>query len=58
MGERANESKDKMSVTRCCELMLVAIANEMPEVWISTQPYLIYTYLSQYMPGLARWWVF
>ena len=50
-----------MPVERCCELILIATSNKLKEVWISKQPYLLLTYLSQYMPSLyhfmiKKWW--
>lgn len=36
-----------MSTERCAELMAVAISNQMPEVWLSSQPELAITYLNQ-----------
>ncbi|XP_048393891.1 dehydrogenase/reductase SDR family member 7 isoform X3 [Stegostoma tigrinum] len=43
----------KMSTTRCVQLMLVGMANELKEMWISGQPLLLYVYLWQYAPTLA-----
>ena len=40
---------------RCAELIAVAMANRLEEVWISKQPILLFTYLSQYFPSLFRW---
>ena len=41
-----------MNVKRCCSLILVAVSNRIKEAWISTHPFLILTYLAQYMPSL------
>ena len=46
-----------MSTQRCAYLMTVAMANKLHEVWISTHPMLLFTYLSQYMPATAKWFV-
>ncbi|XP_048455637.1 dehydrogenase/reductase SDR family member 7 isoform X2 [Rhincodon typus] len=43
----------KMSTTRCVQLMLVGMANELKEMWICGQPLLLYVYLWQYAPTLA-----
>eukprot|EP00037_Helgoeca_nana_P000399 m.21510 g.21510 ORF g.21510 m.21510 type:complete len:330 (+) comp10485_c0_seq1:70-1059(+) len=44
-----------MSTERCAELMAVAISNQMPEVWLSSQPELAITYLNQYAPVCTRY---
>ena len=44
-----------MSPERCCELILIATSNKLNEVWVSGQPYLLLTYLSQYVPSLCRY---
>ena len=41
-----------MSVERCCSLTLVAVSNRLNEAWISTHPFLLLTYLGQYIPSL------
>ncbi|KAF7466885.1 Hypothetical predicted protein [Marmota monax] len=46
----------KMATSRCVRLMLVAMANNLKEVWIGEQPYLLVAYLWQYVPTLA-WWI-
>ena len=43
-----------MMTERCSELMATAIANRCGEVWISTHPVLLFTYLAQYTPALFR----
>ncbi|KAL5463658.1 hypothetical protein EMCRGX_G032573 [Ephydatia muelleri] len=43
----------RMSGERCAYLISVAMANRLDEVWISLHPILFFTYLMQYMPGLA-----
>lgn len=48
-------TENRMSTQRCAELMAVAMANKMYEVWISPNPPLLFVYLSQYSPTLARW---
>lgn len=43
-----------MPTDRCAQLIAVAIANKMDEVWIAQQPILITMYLAQYMPSIFR----
>lgn len=38
---------------KCAELIVKAAANDMREVWISTQPVLLMLYLMQYFPELG-----
>ena len=45
----------RMSTQRCAYLMVVAMANRLHEVWISPNPVLLFTYLSQFMPATAKW---
>ena len=51
------ENVGSMSTQRCADLMVVAMANRLHEVWISTNPMLLFTYVSQYMPSTAMWYV-
>ncbi|KAI5232338.1 dehydrogenase/reductase SDR family member 7 [Manis pentadactyla] len=46
----------KMPTSRCVRLMLVSMANDLKEVWIADQPFLLIAYLWQYMPTWA-WWL-
>ncbi|XP_068948155.1 dehydrogenase/reductase SDR family member 7 [Petaurus breviceps papuanus] len=46
----------KMATSRCVRLMLVSMANDLKEVWISEQPYLFFFYIWQYAPTWA-WWL-
>ncbi|XP_005399242.1 PREDICTED: dehydrogenase/reductase SDR family member 7 isoform X2 [Chinchilla lanigera] len=46
----------KMATSRCVRLMLVTMANDLKEVWIGDQPFLLVVYLWQYMPTWA-WWI-
>lgn len=41
------EDRKKMSAQRCCELMIISIANRLSESWITNQPFLLLTYLSE-----------
>ncbi len=47
----------RLNGNRCAQLIAVAMANNLEEVWISKQPILLFTYLSQYCPTLFKWWV-
>lgn len=49
--------KDTTRVTaeRCAYLTVVALANGLDEVWISTNPILFFTYIIQYCPNLGNW---
>jgi len=44
-----------MSTERCAELMAVSVANNLDEVWISSEPALVMVYFKQYLPNLFRW---
>lgn len=53
-----NKSVDqsyKMPTSRCVRLMLISMANDLKEVWISDHPVLLGAYLWQYMPTWALW---
>ncbi|KAM9203022.1 dehydrogenase/reductase SDR family member 7 [Dugong dugon] len=45
----------KMATSRCVRLMLISMANDLKEVWISDHPFLLVAYLGQYMPTLTFW---
>ena len=46
-----------MLTERCAKLMAVSMANNLDEVWISTQPALLMVYFKQYLPDFFRWYV-
>lgn len=49
------ENNDKkMATERCTYLVAKAIHHKLDEVWISNQPFLLFTYLSTYAPGIFR----
>lgn len=49
------ERKGKnMSAERCADLMAIAIANRMSEVWIANQPALLLMYMNQYLPVITK----
>ncbi|XP_059952093.1 dehydrogenase/reductase SDR family member 7 [Mesoplodon densirostris] len=54
-GSDADQSH-KMAASRCVQLMLISMANDLKEVWIADQPFLLMAYLWQYMPTWA-WWI-
>ncbi|XP_067036797.1 dehydrogenase/reductase SDR family member 7-like [Acropora muricata] len=45
----------KMTTERCAKLMVVGMANNLDETWISEHPVLIIYYMNQYFPNLTRW---
>ncbi|XP_068746504.1 dehydrogenase/reductase SDR family member 7-like [Montipora capricornis] len=47
--------EEKMPTERCAKLMVVSMANNLDEVWISEHPVLFFYYLSQYFPNLFKW---
>ena len=60
-GKKDKVIESGMPVEYCCKLILIAASNKLKEVWISRQPYLLLTYLSQYVPSLCsylieKWW--
>jgi len=46
--------ESKMPVERCATLMLAAMTRGVDEAWIAHNPVLLFVYLSQYCPQLAR----
>jgi dehydrogenase/reductase SDR family member 7 len=50
------EEGKKMPTSRCTHLILKGLYHGLSEMWISEHPYLLFTYLAQYTPGLARWY--
>ncbi|XP_053983382.1 dehydrogenase/reductase SDR family member 7 [Hylaeus volcanicus] len=55
-GENTKVSvKNKVSVERCAVLMGIAIANQLPEVWISKPMVLQLLYLNIYYPNIGTW---
>ncbi|KAM6171876.1 dehydrogenase/reductase SDR family member 7-like [Erethizon dorsatum] len=45
----------QMATSRCVRLILIAMANNLKEVWMSGWSFLFLAYLWQYMPSLACW---
>ncbi|KAL4656329.1 dehydrogenase/reductase SDR family member 7-like [Arapaima gigas] len=52
----AGDQQYKMSTSRCVRLILVGIANDIKEMWIGNQPFLLFFYVWQYTPTWA--WTF
>ncbi|XP_036397632.1 dehydrogenase/reductase SDR family member 7 isoform X1 [Megalops cyprinoides] len=52
----AGDQQHKMQTSRCVRLILVGIANQIREMWIAQQPFLLAFYLWQYAPTWA--WAF
>ncbi|XP_068746508.1 dehydrogenase/reductase SDR family member 7-like [Montipora capricornis] len=52
---KAVKALRKMPTERCAKLMVVGLANNLDEVWISEYPYLLNYYMNQYLPNLTRW---
>ena len=56
-ADGGNSVAQGMGVERCCDLMVVAMANRLHEVWISPNAVLLFTYVSQFMPATSKWLV-
>ncbi|XP_044517956.1 dehydrogenase/reductase SDR family member 7 isoform X1 [Gracilinanus agilis] len=54
--ENVGNQEHKMATSRCVRLMLISIANDLKEAWISEQPFLTFFYIWQYAPTWA-WWL-
>lgn len=48
----------RVSAKRCADLIAVAMANQLSEVWISKHPVLLFVYMVQYFPNFSKWQVF
>ncbi|WAR19061.1 DHRS7-like protein [Mya arenaria] len=57
-GQTLNVPMDRtwsrMTAARCAQLMVVAAANGLHEVWVTPNPELLFCYLFQYAPYIAR----
>jgi len=53
-GQTTESLANKMPVKRCAHLMLAAATRGIDEAWITEQPILLFSYLSQYAPDLTR----
>lgn len=51
-GDKEEGGTNRMPAERCALLMTAAIHARLPEVWISPQPILLFTYIGQYMRSL------
>lgn len=47
------DNSTRMTAERCAHLMAAGMWARLPEVWLSPQPVLLFTYLGQYAPSLA-----
>ena len=47
----------EMPTERCAQLMVVGMANNLDEIWISENPGLLITYTNQYFPNFQKWLV-
>ena len=45
----------RVRAKRCAHLITVAMANQLSEVWIANHPILLFIFITQYAPVLARW---
>lgn len=54
LGVSMDKSGKRMTAERCAHLMAVAMANQLFEVWISPNPELLFCYLFQYLPSIAK----
>ena len=52
------EYEGKMPTERCAKLMVVGMANNLDELWISNNPMLLMTYANQYFPTVFKWYEF
>ncbi|KAL6030258.1 hypothetical protein STEG23_027073 [Scotinomys teguina] len=50
------EHLSKMATSRCARLILIAMANDLKEVWMAKQPMLFMSYVWQYLP--IQDWIF
>ena len=53
----ADNFKTRMDTEQFAELMVVGLANELEEVWITGYPQILFTYLSEHIPGILKWYV-
>lgn len=53
-GVAQEGTEKRMKTERCAQLMTVAMANKLGEAWMTPQPVLLFTYISQYCPDLGR----
>lgn len=54
-GQTQGATERRLTTQRCAELMSIALANKLEEVWPSLQPILGMVYLNQYAPDTCRW---
>ncbi|XP_077536726.1 dehydrogenase/reductase SDR family member 7-like [Haemaphysalis longicornis] len=49
-----NKKSNKMAPARAAQLIVLAVANKLEEIWFGPQPFVIYLYLAQYFPTIFR----
>ncbi|XP_050037444.1 dehydrogenase/reductase SDR family member 7-like [Dermacentor andersoni] len=45
---------NKMAPSRAAQLIVLAVANKLDEIWFGPQPFVVYAYLAQYFPTIFR----
>lgn len=53
-NDKSEDTEARVPAARCAYYTVVAMANQLEEVWISNNPILMFTYLNQYAPTIAR----
>jgi hypothetical protein len=51
---RLQLADETMSTERCVSLIMKGLYHDIPDMWISRQPYLLLTYVTQYFPLVSR----
>ncbi|KAK7595165.1 hypothetical protein V9T40_001598 [Parthenolecanium corni] len=54
-GESHTANDSRMTGERCAYLSLIAIANDLQEVWMAKFPVILLTYFSVYCPNISLW---
>ena len=55
LDETTVGKSDRVTAERCAELIVVGMANNLKEIWISKHPILLFVYMFQYFPNLSKW---
>lgn len=48
---------DTIKTERCVQLLIIAMVNELNEVWIAVPKRLVDLYLAHYLPLVSNWWL-
>ena len=56
-GQGRPTGANRVSAERCAQLIAIAMANKLHEVWISKHLILLFVYMFQYFPNLSNWYV-